>query len=419
MEAHKVAKIIKELYPKAHIIFGGAHASAIPEIILKDESIDIVVIGEGEMTFLNIVDNVLMEKDISEVKGIVFKKNGKIIKTPPREFIQHLDILPFPARHLLPMHIYLNDPRAHMYAVRSPRTSIITSRGCPFNCVFCSIHSVWGRKWRARSPKNVADEIEFLVEKYRIRELAILDDNFTLDKKRVMRICNEIITRHIDIKWSTPNGIAFWTLDKEVLTMMKKSGYYRATFGIESGCKETLNFVRKPVNLNYARKVIKFCNDIGLWTHSTFVIGFPNETLDSINQTIEFAKKSGLDFATFYIATPYPGTDLYGIFKKNGLIKNESLYDSVTKTSHNTRYFKSEELIKLANKAHIEFLKYRILNYFKPNNLVKLSNKLGSVEDLRYMLKIGLNGLKIVLNALVTGEVDYFSKTRLEGGKSK
>lgn len=412
-EAHKVAKVVRETFPEAYIVFGGAHASSMPEVVLKDENIHAVVLGEGEMTFLNMVENMRKGEDIFKLNGVAFRKNKEVVRTPPREFIQDLDTLPFPAWHLLPMDIYLGDQRAHMYTIRSPRTSIITSRGCPFNCVFCSIHSIWGHKWRPRSPENVVSEIEFLVEKYKIKELAILDDNFTLDRKRVIRICNEIININLDIKWSTPNGVAIWTLDKKTLTVMKRSGYYRATFGIESGCKETLRFIRKPINLDHARKVINHCHELGLWVYSTFVIGFPRETLSSINQTIEFAKKSGLDFAAFYIATPYPGTDLCKIFKAEGLVKDDGLYDSVTKAGHNTQYFTALDLVDLVNRAHTSFLKYRIFSCLYPRNFIKMLNKLRSIEDTRYALKIGWNVLRMLSSALITSEVDYFSKTRV------
>ena len=142
------------------------------------------------------------------------------------------------------------------YLMRIPLTSMITSRGCPFNCVFCSVHTVWGRKFRKRDPKQVVDEIELLVKKYGVKEIHFEDDNLTLDRERILKICKEIIKRKIDIKWTTPNGVAIWTLDEEVLKYIKKSGCYKLCFGIESADPTTQKFIRKGINLEKSKKII-------------------------------------------------------------------------------------------------------------------------------------------------------------------
>jgi len=408
-EAHKVARMVKDVCPDAYVLFGGADASVRSKTILKDKNVDIVVRGEGEMTCLEIVDRIRHGDDLTDIKGTTVRKKGEIVVNPPREFIQNLDALPFPARHLLPMDIYLKDPRFHLYSMRSPRTTIITSRGCPYNCVFCSIHSVWGRKWRARSAKNVVAEIELLVKKYGVKEIAIMDDNFTLNKERVLEICEEILDRSLDVKLTTPNGIAIWRLDKEMLTKMRGGGYYRATFGIESGCKETLKFIRKPVNLNHALEIIDHCLDLGLWVHSTFVIGFPYEYHESIKETVEFAKNSGIDFATFYIATPYPGTDLLKICKKENLIKERAgSYASVSIPAYDTKYFTRQELRELVNEIQIDFIKHRALGYLRLRNWVKLVRKLQSIDHIKYAIKIGQNVFRMILSKMIYGEVRYF-----------
>jgi len=277
--------------------------------------------------------------------------------------------------------------------MRKPTTEIITSRGCPFQCIFCSIHTVWGRQWRARSAKNVVDELEHLYKKYGIKEFRFFDDNVSWNKKRIIEMCDEIIKRKLDIKWDTPNGVAISTLDEEVLRKMKSSGYYKIVMGIESGSEKTLKYMRKPVVLKHARKVIKICNKLGIWTWSTFVIGFPDETQKEIRKTIDFAKSSGLNFATFYIAQPYPGTEMYDIYKKEGLLKKGvNLKSSVTHTEYDTHHFKAEELRKIQKNIYSEFIKHRIISYLNPIKLyTEFLNRIKSFEDLRYVWRMFLN----------------------------
>jgi len=403
-DSHNVARLVKEINPDIPVVFGGAHSSALPEVVLNDKNVDIVVIGEGEITFLELVKNLETGKDTDKIPGTVVRKEDKICYNPPRPYIEDLDRLPFPARHLLPMDIYLHKipPFLNDYSMRQPRTTMITSRGCVYNCVYCSIHSVWGHKWRPRSAINVVDEIEYLVDTYKVREIAFLDDNLTLDKKRMNDICEEILRRKIDISWSTPNGIAIWKLDKELIIKMKKSGCWKLTFGIESASYDTQKFIGKHVNLDKANQIIKYANDAGMWTHAFFIIGFPYELLDSITETINYAIKSDLDFANFFIATPYPRTKLFDIFKKENLLQDGLSYQSLNKPAWNTKFFTKEELIELQNKAYSEFINSRIKRYLNP---VKLFKKINSFEDLKFIIKMAQTSTRVKLNLKKYGRI--------------
>jgi len=353
-----------------------------------------IVRGEGEIVFSNIAKNFKNKKKIKSISGTIIRKsNGEIKINKPAEYIKNLDEIPFPARHLLPMEKYLKQPLNFIANMRKPTTEIITSRGCPFNCIFCSIHTVWGRKWRARSAKNVVDELENLKKKYGIKEFRFFDDNMTWDKKRIIEICDEIIKRKLNIKWDTPNGIAIATLNEEVLKKMKQAGYYKIIMGIESGSKKTLSFIRKPVSLKHAKKIINLCNKIGIWTWSTFVIGFPDETREDIEKTIDFAKKSGLNFVTFYVAQPYPGTEMYDIYEKKGLLKGGVKSNSnVTNTQYDTNQFSAKELNELLKKAYSEFIRYRIVSYLNPVKFYKeFLNRIQNFEDLKYVFRMFLN----------------------------
>jgi len=391
-DSFRIAEIVKENCD-ACVVFGGAHSSANPQSVLKNKNVNLVVKGEGEIVFFNIAKNFHRKRKMDSIPGTILMKNNKLKINKDAEYIKDLDEIPFPARHLLPMKKYLEHPQNSIGNMRTPTTEIITSRGCPFNCIFCSIHTVWGRKWRARSAKNVVDELENLYKEYGIKEFRFFDDNITWDKKRMVEICDEIIKRKLDIRWDTPNGIAIATLNEEVLRKMKKAGYYKIIMGIESGSKKTLKFMRKPVSLKHAKKIIKICNKLGIWTWSTFVIGFPDETKEDIQKTIDFAKNSGLNFATFYVAQPYQGTEMYNIYEKKGLLKKGlQKNSSVTHTQYNTNNFTAEELRELQKKAYSIFIRHRIISYFNPLKLYnEFLNRIKSFEDVKYVWRMFMN----------------------------
>jgi len=402
--AQRVAGLVKEVDDSIAVIFGGAHPSSIPHIVLQDGNVDFVVIGEGERTFLELLSELERGSSApSKIRGIAFRRGKEVVRTQPQEYIKNLDFLPFPARHLLPMEKYLKQRTLHgSDVVRPPATTMITSRGCPFNCVFCSIHTVFGWQWRSRSPGNVVDEIEALANDFGVREIHFEDDNLTFDAGRMQRIADEIVERGLDIKWTTPNGVAVWTLDKTTLVKMKESGCYKLCFGIESGDVGTLKFIRKPLSLERARSVIKTAKEVGIWTHAFFVIGFPFEPLSSINKTLDFAKSSGVDFANFFIATPYPGTDLYKIMVENGFIPNEPTYLSETyfslrtmKSSISTRCFTSEQLDRLLKICYDSFVMNKVLSYLELKELKYLFKRVRAPGDWLFLLRLGKRFLQL------------------------
>lgn len=397
--AHRVAQLAKAYDDEVPVIFGGAHPSALPESVLKDRNVDYVVIGEGEATTLDLLRSVKEGASLRKIDGCAYKEGPEIKVNPRRQFIQDLDSLPLPAHHLLPMKKYFDAKSSHgPELMRTPFTSMITSRGCPFNCVFCSIHAIWGHRWRPRSPENVLLEIEHLVDTYGIRELHFEDDNLTLDRKRIEKICGMILERGLDIKWTTPNGVAIWTLDKPLLQMMRKSGCYKLCFGIESGDADTLKFIRKPIKLLQAEKVIKWANEVGIWTHGFFVIGFPYESKEAIDRTLNFAVKSDLDFASFFIATPYPGTDLLNTVKKEGMINDHVNFGDlrVSEAAVRTKHFTNEQLNSLQREMYISFFKRRISAYLEPRKLVSRLKRISSTDDIVFLSRLLSRFTKIV-----------------------
>jgi anaerobic magnesium-protoporphyrin IX monomethyl ester cyclase len=317
--AYEVASIAKSVDKNITTVLNGLHPSARPADCLTHPNVDFVVIGEPEQTMLELTDVLEQGKvaGFKKVKGIGFRRNGKNIFTPPRPAIQDLDSLPFPARHLLPMDSYFAAVKENPLRgeICKRWTVMITSRGCPNSCIFCSVHVVNGRKWRSRSPDNVVDEIEQLVHTYRIKQIDFNDDNLTLDKKRMEAICDLIVKRGIDIEWYNPTGVRADTLDESLLKRMKASGCKKLRVAPESGVQRVVNqIIKKNLNLKDVEKAVVLCKKVGIKVGCFFIIGFIGETKEEMEETINFAyklKRLGADSFVFSIATPLYGTELY------------------------------------------------------------------------------------------------------------
>ena len=319
----KMAKIAKEANPNCITIFGGIHSTIFPEEVIKNKEVDVVCIGEGEYTLLELVQQLEKNRDFEGIRGTILKT----VKNPPRPPIQKLDDIPFPARDLLPMKDYLFTRVGRVgWELRSPSTSMITSRGCYFRCTFCSSHLLFGRKVRFRSAKNVVDEIEHLCQDYNIKGISFVDDTFAQNLKRIKDISSEIIKRKLDIEWICMGRVD--TVSKEMLKEMKKAGCVGIGYGIESGSQHILdNYIKKGINLNQVENAIKITREVGLTSVAYFMMGTPGETIEDIKKTIEFAKKLNTDAVNFTITIPMPGTELYDIANKIGKIEVNSLKD--------------------------------------------------------------------------------------------
>lgn len=390
-DASKIAEIVKNLDKKILVVIGGAHPSSNPDIVLQDKNIDLVVKGEGENTILEIVDALSHATDITNIAGTVVRKNGTVVENPMRPLIKDLDTIPYPARHLVPIEQYLKNWKDEInYNMRIPVTNIISSRGCPGKCVYCAVKNVWGgRNWRSRSPAKVVDEMEYLANTYGVREIIFSDDTMSVNKDRMAELCKEILKRKIDIRWAPPTGIAVWTLEEPLLDLMKQSGCYRLTFGLESGNAETLKFLGKNYSYSHALRIIDYSNRIGIWTAGTFIIGFPNEDMKSVEDTISFAINSPLDFAVFYTPVVFRGTPLWDMFRELNMDVREKV-DGVME-AYDTKYFTGKELNEIRNKANKDFLRSRMKRPWK------FLTKIRSFEDLLYTGKITMNISTLIL----------------------
>ena len=279
---------------------------------------------------------------------------GRRGETPP-----DLDMLPMPARHLLPMSLYLKYRSPHgAYVKHHPVTNMVTSRGCPAKCSFCSIHTVWGRRFRYHSAQRVLAEMEHLIEQYGVRELQFEDDNLTLNKPRMREICHAMIERKLGLTWTTPNGAAIWALDEDLVGLMRRAGCHHLTLAVESGSQEVLrNIIGKPLDLSRVRPIVNACRAEGMGVSLFFVVGFPGESKADIRKTFDFAMSLDVDQACFFTATPYPGTALFRQCVELGLLKTPVDYTQlrVGRPAFGTAEWSAEELAEMARGAQARF----------------------------------------------------------------
>ena len=318
--AHLVYKCAKEVDPKIVTIAGGAHPTVMPEKTLEDKNVDFVVIGEGEKSILDIIGYLNGDFYPEQFDGVGYRKNEDVIIRPKTKYIENMDELTFPDWDAIKVDKYFGVESSHGQRHKRKFMPIITSRGCTAKCTFCTAHCVWGYKYRKRSVENVIKEMKYLKEKYGIEEIMFEDDNVTLDPVRAKSLFRRMIDEKLGFIWDTPNGVAAWTLDGEILELMKASGCIRLNLAIESGSQEVLdNVIRKPVKLDRIEMIIRKAREIDLPVSSFFVIGMPGETITQMKESFYFAARNRIYEPHFSIATPYPGSELYEECRGKGL----------------------------------------------------------------------------------------------------
>lgn len=316
--------LMKNKLPKVPVILGGPHTSALPELSLTESKADMVAIGEGELTFEEVLSRVREKNnDWGGVNGLAFRdEDGNIRVNPPRDYIDDLDAIPFPAKDLVENNLYAPPPTKRVSL--GPNTLVATSRGCPYKCGFCGAQTVWTRKIRTRSPESVVNEIEDCIGKYNIRSFNFTDEFFTAHKKRVLEICRLICERKFDIAWVC--SARAHRLDSETLEAMREAGCHEISFGIESGNQGILNRIDKSLDLDEARHVVRLTKKAGITTHTSYILGYIGETEETIKDTIRFAKELNSEVAAFFIASPLPGTPLFAEAQKNGYLRPDATW---------------------------------------------------------------------------------------------
>lgn len=372
----QVSNMAKEVNPNILTVVGGPHVSIVPADFLREaESVDIAVTGEGEYTMPDIANQFEGKRTFSEILGIAYRQNGKIAVNPPRPLIENLDELPYPAYHLVDMEQYLSSKIGYR-SFQNRAISMITSRGCPYNCCFCSVHLHMGKQFRAHSPDYVIQHIKYVVEKFRVQNLFFEDDNLTFDLNRFEAICDGLIKNKIKVGWETPNGVRADRLSMALLKKMQQSGCNSVFFGVESGDQQILDAViGKSLDLNRVIETAENARKIGLKAGGFYIIGFPGEKKENMQRTVDFALKLKRDFDVgmhLFIATPSYGTRLYEECKEKGYLAEDLTWNAFAQARQpkgmpliSTPDFTPQDVKEIATKALAEYKRLSLINHIK------------------------------------------------------
>ena len=359
--AFEVVSITKKVDKDIRVVLFGLHPSSRPKQCMENPEVDFVVVGEPEVTVSELLEALEQKKtDFTVIDGLSFRLGGKTVFTKKRVAIQDLDTLPIPARHLLPMNVYAQAVKQNPLRgeITKPYTIIITSRGCPFNCVFCTHSIIWGKQWRPRSPKNVVDEIQHVIETYGIQQVDFADDNMTWNRGRMEQICNLIVERGLRFEWFTPNGVRADTLDEDLLRKMKQAGCRKIRLAPESGVQRIVTEVaKKRLDLAKVEAAVALCKKVGIKVGCFFVLGLIGETKQDIEATIQYAyklKKLGAESFIFSIAMPLYGTAFYEQAKAGGFIRDGFCDYALAATEPlvETPEWSADELMELCVRAN-------------------------------------------------------------------
>ncbi len=351
--ALRTAQISKEACPNAITVLGGYHPTFTYNEVLKNDFVDIVVCGEGEQTMVELVEAIEKGRNLREVNGIAIKN----FKTSPRDIINDLDSIPFPARHLLPMNEY------KILNMNFTTGTIVSGRGCPYKCSFCASSAMHGHKLRLRSAENVVDEMEHLVSDHNIEMVAFMDDTFTIKNSRVYEICETMKDRGLDNYWGCTARVD--TISEKLLKTMKDAGCITMFLGVESADQQLLNQINKKISINRIKKTFELTKKYGIRTIASVVLGMPGDTKRSIINTIKFVKTLEPSYAVFSLATPYPGTDFYLKTASENLIKiNDWSKYTLLSPVLETVDCSLDELKKLQKNAFKEF-------YLRPSYIAR------------------------------------------------
>jgi len=358
-------------------VAGGPHATVMADTLLL-AGFDAVVHGEGEEAFLE-----LLRKPLKDVLGISWRSTFRRFSNPDRDSIQDLDSLPFPARHLLP-----NNGISEPYRAAASRykkwATILTSRGCPYSCYFCN-KNIFGYKFRVRSPKNVLEEIEFLVSEYGVKEIDIADDVFNLDLKRAEEILDMIISENLNLYIRATNGLRIDHITESFLRKFKKAGGDYIAYGIESGNQKVLDMIPKHITLDQVRKVVSLTKKVGLRVAGFFIFGLIGDTKESMEETLDFSKRLDLDIAVYNTLAPYPGTRVWDIILESGGSIDTSDFSEFHHTSNKIMFSlpdgpKPEDILEIYKRAHREF-------YFRKTYVLRELSKVRSFAQLKELFR--------------------------------
>ncbi len=408
--AFNLCKTLKKELPDVKFCAGGVHTTVKPQDTLKEMDLDFIVVGEGELTMEDVCNRLDKKESINDAKGIMYRENGEVVENERRELIQDLDSIPFPARHLIDMAPYLKPPGIIRGYAEKNQTTIVTSRGCPFKCIYCGSHNIFGRRTRRRSVKNVVDEIAHLKKTLDIRGVYYCDDTFTLSSKWVKEYCKDLNSRDFEIKWGCQSRVD--QTDRELMQTMKGSGLVQLDFGVESGSEKILKVLGKGGagdRTSQIKQSFALCKELGIRTLATFIIGNPEETKADIDESFQVAKDIQADYTAFYFLTPYPGTDIYDMAIEKGWLDPNIPFSEIW--AH-----RQPELPLMAitfGKEELRDIRKKLQNHFFKKNY--LSGATGNISFYSILSTILFRHPTVFLTAfgrfLRTGRIDYIVET--------
>lgn len=388
-----LAREVKERFPNIHTIMGGIHPTIDPDNSIAQPGLDFISIGESEHTICELVDVLGRDGEgIEQVKGIYYIKNGKVHKNAPREMEHNLDSFPFPAFHLIKDLKRYSPPDAQTL----PVAPMMTSRGCPGKCTYCCTKQIFGNRFRARSVQNILEEIDYLVNQFGIRELHFMDDNIATNRKRILELCKNLKERNYPIRYELSNGIRADMVDREILQSFRDIGMVNIGLGVESGNEEILKVIKKGIDKDQVRKVMKIARELGFETWAFFIVGLYKENEQTIQDTIDFAIELDPDFAKFLVLKPFPGSEIFKQLQSDGLIDcyDYSRYGLYTDPVHHLHELSALEILKWQKRAFRKF-------YLRPGKILRHVTRIRSLTQ----LKIAAKGALFVIYTMFRNKI--------------
>lgn len=385
VDALAVAERARQVNPEIHVCLGGPHVFLYPRETLGFPFVDSLILGEGEFAFPELLNALEEGKALEQVRGIAFRRGSEEVLTEPRPLIEDLDSLPFPARHLIPYRRYYS-----VLGKEGLMTTLITSRGCPFSCIYCGRWNL-GKRFRARSAQNVVDEMAACAA-MGIGELQVFDDIFTLDKRRALAVCQEILRRELKVSWAIRSRVD--TVDRELLQGLARAGCRRISYGVEAGSDEILRNLKKGITTQKAEEAVRMAQEMGITVLADFMLGSPGERREHVLRTIDFALKLRPDFAQFTVTTPYPATELYLEGLRGGVIARDYWQEFAQnpRSDFVTPFWKEhlsrEELLELFRLAYRRF-------YLRPAYVWRRFQRLGSWKEFMNAARAGMRVFQV------------------------
>ncbi|MBN1425080.1 cobalamin-dependent protein, partial [Candidatus Fermentibacteria bacterium] len=388
-QTRAVVDLVRRELPNARIVAGGIHPTVLPEEILDIPGIDVVVRGEAEPIIVQLCQNLIRDVSVETIAGTSIRRDGAVSHAADIPLIDSLDTIPPPARHLLKNERYRPAPEITLANPKKIQ-SLITSRGCPYQCIFCSARLLSGRRYRFHSPERILTDVEDLVRTYGAEEVVFLDDNFTVNRSRLVRTCDLLRESGLARRLIWACNARVDEVDREVLGLMRASGCRLISFGVESGVPRILTLIKKGITVEQSRNAVGWAHDAGIRVRMTLILGLPTETEADTKATVDFAKSLRADFAKFSLATPYPGTELCQIAEEMGLMASHdwsrassmvgfSSYDPLFVPEGRT----GEEMKRWQRRAMRQF-------YLRPRQIWSILSQTKTTADARLLIQAAL-----------------------------